>query len=91
MDDPLAPGLYERLMTSALSASVTELGDRASTGAIDPADEAQVLARHIHELTHRALSNARTTEQRLRLTNDLLGALEKAPDEVGTPPSQLHA
>lgn len=61
--DPLAPGLYERLMTTSLSASVAELGERASTGTVDPADEAHVLARHVYDVAHRALSGARTTEE----------------------------
>ncbi len=89
--EPLAPGLYERLMTTSLTASVAELGERASTGAIDPADEAHVLARHVYEVALRTLAGARTTEERLHLTNTLLQALPAVPDEVGIPPAQLQS
>ena len=54
-------GLYESLLTRRLQALIDAVeGLDASTGAIDDADQPEVLSRHVREAVHRALSMEHT-------------------------------
>ncbi len=83
-------GLYESLVTEALSASL----DANATGIadfqkVDVADQPHVLARHIYEAVQRVLSATKDEQARLALVNRLLQELKCADDLVALPASQL--
>ncbi len=75
-DDSLLEGLYESLITRALE----ERLERATAldvrrGSIDDADQPEILARHIGDVTLRALREERRPERRLDLVNRLVEAV----------------
>src|SRR4051795_504418 len=74
-------------MQLALAAEV-EL--EAEFAKVDPADQPHVLARHVYELTLRALEGRADPEVRIRLLNDLVALLEVPAAEVDAPARQLH-
>jgi hypothetical protein len=82
-DDSLLEGLYESLITRALEkrlADLTNLG--VQRGVIDEADEPDVLARHVRDVTLRALRQERDAGRRLVLVNRLVGELGAADDSL---------
>lgn len=84
-DDSPLEGLYESLITRALEqrlAAHSSLDVRR--GAIDPADEPDVLARHVRDVTVRALRQERDGGRRLALVNQLVAALGASEDSVPT-------
>jgi superfamily II DNA or RNA helicase/HKD family nuclease len=91
-DQPLVgPGLYEQLLTHglqvALDADAELLADIAK---VDPADQPHVLARHVYELTRRALEVRTDPDLRLQLLNEVVGLLEAPAARVDTPARQLR-
>ncbi len=74
-------------MQLALAAEV-ELG--AEFAKVDPADQPHVLARHIYELTRRALEGRADPAGRIQLVNDLVALLEVPAAEVDPPARQLQ-
>lgn len=83
--DSLLEGLYESLLTRALR----ERLDGESTlepqlASIDEADEPEVLARHIRDVTLRALRREKNAERRLRLVNQVVETLGATEDSVSS-------
>jgi len=62
----------------------------AEFAGVDPADQPHVLARHIYELTRRALESRGDSEGRIHLRNDLVALLEVPAAAVDAPARQLR-
>ncbi|MEP7332946.1 MAG: DUF3427 domain-containing protein [Terracoccus sp.] len=78
-------GLYESLITRALEQRLSRLSALdVRRGAIDEADEPEVLARHIHDVTLRVLRQERNAERRLALVNQLVVTLGASGDSLST-------
>jgi HKD family nuclease len=86
-DESLLEGLYESLITRALEERLAGLLNfDIHRALIDEADEPEVLARHIRDVTLRALRQERDPGRRLALVNRLvetLGASEDSLTAVG--------
>ena len=83
-------GLHESLITQALAAELVRVQTLGpETRDVDGADHAHVLARHVYEVTRRALADTKDSEARLGLVNRLVEQLGRAGDEVVSPVSQL--
>jgi superfamily II DNA or RNA helicase/HKD family nuclease len=90
-DLPLAVGLHEHLVTEGLQAALDAESDLTSEMAgVDPADQPHVLARHVYELTRRALENHSDAGRRLGLLNELVVLLEEPGATVSVPARQLR-
>ena len=104
---PLAPGLYERLITNALKAELEAL-EREGTSVvhsspIDPAEAHATLARHIEGVVARALRGLPEKERKARqpeIANRIIELLARDgetrdstanADAVVLPPTELHA
>ena len=104
---PLAPGLYERLITNALKAELDAL-EREGTSVvhsspIDPAEAHATLARHIEGVVARALRGLPEKERKARqpeIANRIIELLARDAetsdsiahaDAVVLPPTELHA
>ena len=87
MEQPLvALGLHERLVTTGMQATLdAEAQLRVEIAKVDPADQPHVLARHIYELTRRALEGRTDPDGRLPLLNDLVVLLEVPAARVEPP------
>lgn len=85
-------GLYEALLTAQIEA---ELGRTASLHAdvrlIDPAEQPEVLARHIAMAVSRRLSQEKDPAKRVALANELLTHLDASGDTVEPGPRQLFS
>lgn len=87
-DLPLALGLHEELITTGLQAALDgPHGLEVDIAKVDPADQPHVLARHLYEVTRRALEGQADQEGRVRIFNQLMG-LANAPEATGA--SVLH-
>ncbi|WP_341927568.1 DUF3427 domain-containing protein [Nocardioides psychrotolerans] len=83
-------GLYESLLTERSPLDpIHHSGLVALTGAVDQADQPHVLARHIYELTKRALEDRPQPGQRLAIVNALIASLDAAGDPIAEPATQL--
>lgn len=83
-------GLYESLITQRLRAELAALPPLTpEERAVDPADEPHVLARHVQQLTLRALEGHKEAASRLRLVNSLIEVLAADQDAVIAPTTQL--
>ncbi|WP_304106602.1 DUF3427 domain-containing protein [Mycolicibacterium bacteremicum] len=70
-------GLYETLLTERLnSALVQNSGLHSELSAVDDAEQALVLARHLSPLIERQLRAARSAQERAQLTGRILAALD---------------
>ncbi|HET9872732.1 MAG TPA: DUF3427 domain-containing protein [Propionibacteriaceae bacterium] len=88
---PLARGLYEGLVTKGMQlALAADVELEAKFAGVDPADQPHVLARHVYELTRRALEGRADPDGRLQLLNDLVALLEAPAAEVDAPARQLR-
>jgi hypothetical protein len=88
---PLARGLHEDLVTKGMQSALAADGELgAEFAGVDPADQPHVLARHIYELTRRALEGKADPESRLQLLNELVALLEVPAAEVDAPARQLR-
>ena len=79
-EESLLEGLYESLITRALEqrlAGVSALD--VHRGSIDEADEPDVLARHVRDVTLRVLRQERDAGRRLAMVNQLVGELSGLP------------
>ena len=84
-------GLYEALITRELTEAVAQLPNEAATlGAIDEAEQPHVLAHHVAEIVRRHVTATSNVDQRLRLVNGVLDALD-AQSAVVEPARQLLA
>ena len=82
-DDSLLEGLYESLITRALEERLAGLSNLdVQRGVIDEADEPDVLARHVRDVTLRALRQERDAGRRLALVNRLVGELGASDDSL---------
>lgn len=89
--NPLAEGLYEHLVTTALTgrlADVTPL--TAALRSLDHTELPVFLTRHLAAVIFAALRDAPTVEAQLTLASDLLSRLAD-DDPVATPPQLLEA
>jgi len=90
IEQPLVPGLHEQLVTTGMKlALAAEPELDSAVDKIDPADQPHVLARHIYELTRRALEGKADQDGRLQLLNDLVKVLKVPGAEVDAPARQL--
>jgi len=84
-DDSLLEGLYESLITQALAGRLA--GDATHDlrdGAIDEADEPDVLARHVRDVTLRALRREKDAAKRLAMVNHVVDALGAGEESLST-------
>ncbi|PVG81788.1 DUF3427 domain-containing protein [Nocardioides gansuensis] len=85
-------GLYESLLTTALSQDLETLDAVATTiEKVDPADQPHVLARHVAAALTRKLESVKDPASRLALVNDLVSRLGEHPEQVVEPARQLLA
>ena len=88
---PLVPGLYEHLVTAGMELALADHSElRAEFAKVDPADQPHVLARHIYELTCRALEGHANLDDRVQLVNRIVALLEAPAAEVDAPARQLQ-
>lgn len=85
---PLPEGLYEALITADLADRIGSQVPPPLRGAVDPADQPHVLARHMYTATQRVLASTTDPQERVRIVNDLLALLGEL-DGVWSPVSQL--
>ncbi|MEO7236727.1 MAG: phospholipase D-like domain-containing protein, partial [Lapillicoccus sp.] len=84
-EESLLGGLYESLITRALERRLaSNAADDVQRGAIDEADEPEVLARHVRDITLRALRQERDAGRRLALVNQLVETLGSGEDSLAT-------
>ena len=82
-DDSLLEGLYESLITHALEQRLAGLSNLdVQRGVVDEADEPDVLARHVRDVTLRALRQERDAQRRLALVNRLVETLGASEDSL---------
>jgi superfamily II DNA or RNA helicase/HKD family nuclease len=86
----LPRGLYESLVTRELSRVLPDPASKDALAAIDPADQAHVLARHIGHAVEARLAASIDESERLQLANDLLALLDAFDGEVIPPARQLR-
>lgn len=87
--DELAEGLYEDVVTRRLlDRLVTTPGLAADFGVVDPADQPDVLSRHVYQAVHRALRSCRP-EQQVDLVARLLETLDAVDESPEPRPRQL--
>lgn len=84
-DDSLLEGLYESLITRALERrlSVVQASD-VHRGGVDDADQPEVLARHIRDVTLRALRQEKNSDRRVAIVNGLVEILGASEDSLVT-------
>ena len=96
-DKPLSSGLYEALLTEALSkqvAAVREAGGQAEVEALDPSDSHELLAQHLHQAIRghlRALSGEDRLAAQATLTNRLIELLGEQGLRIAPPVRALQA
>jgi superfamily II DNA or RNA helicase/HKD family nuclease len=96
-DKKLAPGLYDRLITTELKSRLLEFDPDTTTLRQQPVDEAEshsVLARHVGDAVNRVLRElpARDRLQKQQeITNELLRLLERPDSQVAEPPEVLQS
>lgn len=91
MQQPLVPGLHEQLITQRVQVAVDSHAVlRAEIAKVDPADQPHVLARHVYELTRRALEGRTDADGRIQLVNQLVTALEEPGSVIDAPTRQLR-
>lgn len=85
-------GLYESIVTAALNTQIEAAVDLTATiDGVDAADEVHVLTHHIADAIGRRLRGLRGSDERLRLTNELLRLVEADEGSVEPPTRQLLA
>jgi len=84
-DDSLLEGLYESLITRALETRLAGLSNfDVQRGVVDEADEPDVLARHVRDVTLRALRQEKDAGRRLAMVNRLMGELGASDESLST-------
>ena len=85
-------GLYESVITAALRAQIEAAADLTpSIDGVDAADEVHVLTHHIAEAVAQRLREVRNSDDRLRLTNELLRLVQSESGVVERPSRELLA
>ena len=87
---PLVPGLHEQLVTKGMQRALAGLDLTAEFAQVDPAEQPHVLARHVYELTRRALEDRASPDERSQLLNDLVTLLKVPGAEIDTPTRELR-
>ncbi|TRW43151.1 DUF3427 domain-containing protein [Georgenia yuyongxinii] len=83
-------GIYEQLITRKVENDLTGSAHlRADLHTVDPADEPDVLARHIAAEVARALRDTKNENKRTQLANDLLDVIRADGQTVAPPTRQL--
>ena len=89
-DESIIEGLYESLLTRHLRERLAHLADLTPDfGSVDPADEPEVLSRHIRSAVLRALEGERNRDRRREIVNRILGDLHAHEDQLVDAPRQL--
>ena len=83
-------GIYEAVVTRALRSNLDASELIAELGAIDPADQPHVLARHVATLVQQKLNGLTDASRRLALVNSLVEMLE-GPEAVEAPAQHLRS
>ncbi len=84
-DDSFIEGLYESLITRALQKRLAGLSNHdVHQGVVDDADAPDVLARHIRDVTLRALRHEKDAGRRLAMVNQLVEAVGAPDDSVSS-------
>ncbi len=84
-DDGFIEGLYESLITRALQERLAGLSNLdVHQGVVDDADAPDVLARHIRDVTLRALRQEKDAGRRLAMVNQLVEAVGASDDSVSS-------
>ena len=84
-------GLYEALLTEATQQRLATLQNLiAEIAQVDPADQPHVLARHVYEMTRRALEDRTDQSSRIALVNGMLEGLAASGEQVTSPARQLR-
>ncbi len=82
-EDSLLEGLYESLITRTLEQRLAQNSAfDVHRGEIDDADAPDILARHVRDVTLRALRQERDSGRRIALVNQLIEVLGAAEDSV---------
>ncbi len=101
-DEPLPPGLYERLVTRSLERKLLHFdptGTRAVREGVEPAEAPGTLARHVERVLERALDglpNEERLTKQTEFTNRLIALLveidaDSQDEHVVIPPGELRA
>ena len=83
-------GIYESVLTGQLSEMLAGSDLVPDIAGIDPGDQPHVLARHVAAVVQRALEARKDPDDRLRLVNDVIDAIDRQ-DMVLPPARQLRA
>lgn len=83
-------GVYESVLTEHLSELLAGPDLAPDIAGIDPGDQPHVLARHVAAVVQRALETRRDPDDRLRLVNDVIAAIDQQ-DSVLPPAWRLRA
>ena len=96
--DALPPGLYERLVTTAVESAIAKLGDLAFVSPVVQAESPLRLSDYLRQIVERVLSGygyANDVQAQAKLVNRLLELLAAQPgvagDEIVDPPRLLKA
>jgi superfamily II DNA or RNA helicase/HKD family nuclease len=85
-------GLYEALLTAQMDAEINRtVALHADVRVIDPAEQPEVLARHVAMAVTRRLSQEKNPAKRVALANELLGHLDPNVDAIEPGPRQLFS
>lgn len=88
---PLPLGLHEQLVTEDLQSAITlDTTLRAELAKVDLAEQPHVLARHVYELTRRALEAQSDVGERIRLLNAVVTVVDVPGASVAPPARQLQ-
>ena len=87
---PLVQGLHEDLVTRGIRLALADVELAAEVAGVDPADQPHVMARHVYELTRRALEGRGDPADRVQLLNDLVTVLGIPAAAVDPPARQLR-
>lgn len=86
----LREGLYESLITTRLGRQLAVTADLdAVLRAVDPAEQPEVLSRHVRDAAFSALSAQRDPAKRVELVNALLELLDQIDESASGEPRQL--
>lgn len=88
----LVPGLYDALVTSGLREQIAGAegrGLRPELGQVDDAELAELLGHHLGVVLTHHLGTVRAPEDRLRLANELVRAIDALAGDVVVEPAQL--
>lgn len=86
MNEELAPGLYESLITKELARELEVLGERATVSSLAPIDAPVRLADHLRRVTERILAApglSANSARQVEVLNRLIGLLATAADASG--------